>query len=166
MNFQNLFIRAAIGCLLVGVSGAAMAVDCPEGRILFDTVDEIVIDGQGCLVYGTVVEGRVQVTNSPQFEINDSEVGGPIRILGTGAQSSENVTVFRVDVFSGDVEVVGFETAIVAGNTLQDGDLEVNNNLGAVVTRNAVNGDISCIGNAELDAGGNRASGDNTCIPQ
>ena len=168
---KKLFLNVAAGGLLLGASGAAMAVGCPEGRIIFETVDEIVIDGQPCLVYETVVAGKIQVTNSPQFEITFSEVGGPITIQGRGATAadSENVTVFRTDVLNGDVEVTDFETAVVARNVLNNGNLKVNNNLGAVVGRNTVNGtppetgNIECTGNTELDARGNRAAGVDGC---
>jgi len=159
---------------MLGASGAAIAVGCPEGRIISETVDEIVVNGQPCLVYETVVEGQVLVTNSPQFEITFSEVGGPISIQGVGAQVelSENVTVLRTDILLGNLTVTGFETAIVAGNTLNNGNLTVNNNLGAVVVRNAVNGippatgNIECTGNIELESPGNRAAGVDNCIDE
>ena len=173
MKYQKLLSIATSG-LLLGASGVAMAQNvntCPEGRIIGEIVDEIVIDGQPCLVYETVVSGKVQVTNSPQFEITFSEVGGPMTILGRGATAdgSENATVSSTEVLSGNVEVTNFESALVLGNRISNGNLKVNNNLGAVVVRNAVggvppeNGNIECTGNTELDARGNRATGEVNC---
>ncbi len=173
MKYQKL-LSIATGSLLLGASGAALAQTvntCPEGRIIFETVDEIVIDGQPCLVYETVVAGKIQVTNSPQFEITFSEAGGPVTIQGRGATAadSENVTVSSTEVLSGNIEVTDFESALVLGNRVSNGNLKVNNNLGAVVVRNAVggvppeSGNIECTGNTELDARGNRATGEVNC---
>ena len=171
MKLQTRILNIAASGLLLGASGAAMAVGCPEGRIIGEVVDEIVIDGQPCLVYETTVEKGVTVTNSPQFEITFSDVGGPITIKGLGATAevSENATVFRTNILSGNLEVTDFETATVGGNSLQNGNLKVNNNLGAVVIKNVVNGtppgtgNIECIGNPELDQRGNQQAGTINC---
>ena len=152
--YQETEQSIATGGLLLGVSRAAITVSLRGGGIIFDTVDEIVIDGQPCLVYQPVVEGRVEVTNTHHFEITFSEVGVvPLRFRAGGAEAgSENVT--RTDVLTGNLEVSDFHSAIVAGNRLEDGNLKVNNNLGAVVAR--------CAGNLEVDAFGNRVTGEGT----
>ena len=138
MNSHTLASSTVAACLLLGVSGAAMAVGCPEGRIIGEVVDEIVVDGQACLVFDTTVSGKVQVTNSPGFEITSSDVGGPITIQGTGPETSDNASVLRNNVLKGNIEVTNFGSALVVVNTLDNGNIKVTNNVGAVVQRNTV----------------------------
>ena len=154
MKSQKLLIGAATACLLVGTSGAAMAVGCPTGRIMFKTVPEIVIDGEACFIYAVTVEGNVTVTNSPVLNMSFTDVGGSVKV-----QEGENVTVLVVDILKGDLVVSGYEGAAVVGNELDEGNLNVENNVGAAVSRNKVNGNITCTGNGELEATGNRATG-------
>lgn len=161
MKYQKLFLSAALGCLLVGGSGAAMAVDCAGGRIVYTTVPEIVIDGQPCFIQEVIVEGSVQITNSPELSMFDVDVGGPVTVTGGNSNN-----IVRTDVLIGNLGVTGSLATIVAGNTVQAGDLVVNNNTAAVVQRNAVNGNIQCVGNTELDALGNRATGTVDCVRQ
>ena len=143
-----------------------MAVDCPNGIIAFTTVPEIVITGKPCVVFQTTVEGKIEVTNSPSIDLQSVDVGGPVTVTGTttaGPNTTEqNATILRVDILAVDLTVNGNTTALVAGNTLQQGNLTVDNNVGAYVGRNSVNGNIQCVGNTELDEFGNRASGTKT----
>jgi hypothetical protein len=159
MKFQKLILSAATAFLMVGGSGAAMAVDCANGRIIFETVPEIVIDGQSCFIYAVTVEGKVTVTNSPVLNMSFTNVGGPMTI-----KNGENASVFRVDVLKGNLVVNNYDAAVVLSNTVKDGVLKVNNNLLAVVWRNTVTGNIKCTGNEELEAAGNRATGTEDCF--
>ncbi len=135
-----------------------MAVDCPSGRIIFDTVPEIVINGQSCFVYAVTVEGKVNVRNSPVFNMSFTDVGGPIKIV-----NGFNAVVMRVDVLEGNLTVTGYEAASILSTEVKAGNLKVNNNLLAVVRRNTVTGNIKCIGNTALVAKGNRATGTEDC---
>ena len=161
MKCRNLVLSVATSCLLMGASNAAMAVDCANGRIIFETVPKIVIDGQSCFIYAVTVEGKVTVKNSPVLNMSFTDVGGPMTI-----ENGKNAVIIRVDVLKGNLVVTDYEAATVLSNTVEDGVLKVNNNLLAVVRGNTVTGNIKCIGNGELEAAGNRATGVEDCAGQ
>jgi len=160
MKFRKLLISTTTTCLLAGASGAAVAVDCTGGIISYKSVPEIVITGQPCVINDVVVSGQIKVTGSPELTIVDTDTGGPVEVTG-GLGSA---TIVRVDVLKGGMTVDGNKVAVVGGNTLQAGNLVVNNNTAAVVQRNAVNGTITCTGNPELDSLGNRSTGAANCL--
>ena len=170
MKYQKLLVSAATACLLVGVSSAAMAVDCPNGFIIGQSVDEIVINGQVCHIEDTVVDGNVTITNSPDVDMIDVQVTGNVTVTG-GANT--NATLARVDSFSGSIDVSGHASAIVtaciargAGTAADNGNMVVNNNTAAVVYTNLVVGNLTCTGNTELDEYFNRVYGTENCQAQ
>jgi hypothetical protein len=55
MKFQKLILSAATACLIVGASGAAMAVDCAGGVIAYAQVEEIIIDKEVCFIHKVLV---------------------------------------------------------------------------------------------------------------
>jgi hypothetical protein len=148
--------------LLAGASGAAVAVDCAGGVIAYKSVPEIVSTGQPCVVHEVVVSGQITFTNSPELTIVSVDAGGPLTIKGTVGSA----TVLLVDVLKGNMAITGNKAAVVGGNILQAGSLFVNDNIAAVVQRNAVNGNLQCTGNTELDSLGNRATGTVDCLPK
>jgi hypothetical protein len=89
MKNQKLLISAAIVCLLVGASGAAMAQEtCTEG-ILQGTEEEplvvegdIIITGRSCFINNVIVNGDVTATNSEDLTMIDNEVVGNVRVIG------------------------------------------------------------------------------------
>jgi hypothetical protein len=85
MKTQKLIVIAAIICLLVGVSGAAMAeTPCPGGSIVGGTYDEIVItEFVSCSVVSVHVTGRVLVRGADQFTMMGSLVNGNVRVINT-----------------------------------------------------------------------------------
>ena len=135
---QKLFLSVATGGFLLGASGAAMAVGCPDGTIIGQTVDEIVINGEICVIFQTRVTGKVEITNSPILEMTFTDVGGPVTI--TGDPLISRVTVARVDVLQGNLTIAGSLLAVIAGNDLGNGNLVVNNNAAATIYRNDVRG--------------------------
>lgn len=158
MKIWKLLLSAATACLLVGGSGAAMAVDCADGSIIYDRVDEIVINGQDCYIHNTLVIGSVKVQNSASFILIDSTVGGEVKVTDSG-------------------------TAILVGNSVLDGGLQasrndysgvvlnivsnsiwVNDNLQADVVRNVAGINILCSGNDKLDSFLNQAGGELDCM--
>ena len=116
MKIQRLILSAVTAWLMVGASSAAMAVDCPNGRIIFDTVPEIVIDGQSCFIYAVTVEGKVKITNSPVLNMSFTDVGGPMTI-----ENGENAVIIRVDVLVGNLRVSDYESATVLSSDIDDG---------------------------------------------
>ena len=91
MKSRKLIVIAAIVCLLVGASGAAMAQldrnDCPDGSLIGEVLDEIVIRDSSstvdCRVVGVYVRGRVLVDGARNFTMINSLVGGNVRVLST-----------------------------------------------------------------------------------
>jgi hypothetical protein len=170
---KKLMAGTVAGLLLLGASGAAMAVDCPDGSIVLQEVDEIVINGQPCYINDVVVAGDVTITDSPNVDMIDVDVNGTVVVTGTGVENAElNATLVNIDVFAGDIQVDGQATAIVAGSILragggpETGNLVVNNNAAAIVRSNLVPGDLTCDGNLELDANLNRVFGTEDCIEE
>ena len=181
MKSQKLFVIATIVCLLVGVSGAAMAVDCgPEGgSIVGGTYDEIVItDFVSCKVVGVYVTDRVLVNGADQFTMINSLVDGNVRVINTKtavlvdntvnggrlvAKGNLTSTVLR-NIVTGGTIVVSDDTCeqeqsvLVAQNLIFTGNLRINCNEKADVKDNKVtNGSITCRENDRLDSIGNVA---------
>ncbi len=144
---KKLMAGALAVFLLVGTSEVSIADDCADGVIAFTTVPEIVINEQSCVIYQVTVEGRVEATNSPSFDMTFTEVGGPVTIM-EDRTGTEQATVLNVDIVGGDLSVSGYESVVVAGNTVRLGNVRVDTNLTAFVQRNTViGGNIVCLGN-------------------
>lgn len=122
MKSQKLIVIAAIVCLLVGASSAAMAQlprnDCPDGSLIGGTFAEIVIeDFVDCSVVGVHVTGRVQVDTARNFSMIGSLV--------------EN----------GDVRVRNSVSAVLVENQVKNGRIVARGNTESFVIRNVVFGD-------------------------
>jgi len=180
MKTQKLFVIAAIVCLLVGASSAAMARnDCPEGSIVGGTYEEIVINQfVSCYVVGVVVNGDVRVSNADQFTMMGSLVNGSVRVTNTvsaalaGNQVNDGNLVTRDNTFStvlrnivhgGTIRVIDDSEraeAQVLQNLIFTGNLRVNGHEKADVKENKVtDGDITCKNNDRLDSKDNDAFG-------
>ena len=174
MKSKKMFVSAAISCLLAGASGASMAVDCPSGFILNETVDEIRIDGgTGCSILDTIVIGDVIVNSTIRFFMKSSRVLGRIEVRG-----GEDTAIVETTVSDGTlpdrIVVQGASgDTLLSNNVLAgDGNMVVSDNLGegaeVLIYSNEVGGDIRCQNNepgAEL-ALANIAGGTITCIGQ
>ena len=157
MKSQKLMVLASAACLLFGVSGTAMAVDCASGAIEETTVDQIMIDGQSCFVDDVVVLGDVQVLNSEDFTMVSSTVGGSVRVIG-----GRNAFLVANQVTAGDFTVSNNERAAVLVNIVA-GNMGVNNNLKADVKKNGVAINLVCLGNNRLDSFQNQVGGVEDC---
>ena len=187
MKTQKLIVIAAIVCLLVGASSAAMARnDCPGGSIAGGTFDEIVItDFVDCSVVGVHVTGRVLVDTAGNFSMIGSLVeNGDVRVKNSVsailvdnqvkngrivARGNTESFVIRNVVFGDSIRVVddvsggGFEEqqiATVLQNLVFGGNLSVLGNEKADVKENKVrDGNIICRANDRLDSKDNNAFG-------
>ena len=187
MKTQKLIVIAAIVCLLVGASSAAMARnDCPGGSIAGGTFDEIVItDFVDCSVVGVHVTGRVLVDTAGNFSMIGSLVeNGDVRVKNSVsailvdnqvkngrivARGNTESFVIRNVVFGDSIRVVddvsggGFEeqqVATVLQNLVFGGNLSVLGNEKADVKENKVrDGNIICRANDRLDSKDNNAFG-------
>ena len=187
MKTQKLIVIAAIVCLLVGSSSAAMARnDCPGGSIAGGTFDEIVItDFVDCSVVGVHVTGRVLVDTAGNFSMIGSLVeNGDVRVKNSVsailvdnqvkngrivARGNTESFVIRNVVFGDSIRVVDdvsggeFEeqqVATVLQNLVFGGNLSVLGNEKADVKENKVrDGNIICRANDRLDSKDNNAFG-------
>ena len=182
MKSQKLLVIAAIICLLVGASGAAMARnDCPDGSITGGTYDEIVINEfVSCSIVGVYVTGRVLVRDADQFTMMGSLVEGNVRVINTKsaalvdnqvvggnlvARGNLFSTVLRNVVLGGNIRVNDDtcdqqQEVSVLQNLVSGGSLQVNCNETADVKDNKVtNGNITCRDNDRLDSKDNDAIG-------
>jgi hypothetical protein len=184
MKAQKLLGIAAIVCLLVGASGAAMARnDCPDGSIIGGVYDEIVItEFVECVVLGVLVNERVIVKDADDFTMTNSIVNGNLRVINTVGTALVNNQVFgnlvtkggsfsivlRNIVNGGSIRVNDdsceqFQEVKVEENLVYTGNLRVNCNKKADVRNNSVRGgNITCRDNALLDSRDNDSVGGTT----
>jgi hypothetical protein len=185
MKTQKLIVIAAIVCLLVGASGAAMARnDCgPFNRIDGGAFTEIVINEPfaNCTITNVTVSQRLRVNLGGRIEVYNSRIAGVLRITDSQSVSFYQNEVFNADaslngnelitvidnrIEDGDLRVNGGGGGVVESNRITDGDLRVNRNQGSVtVSKNFANGDITCLNNTLLDAFANAATGNVNCAP-
>ncbi len=165
MKVQNLLVNTLVGCLLMGASGAAMAVGCPNGSIIGGVVDEIVIEGVGqesldCIVVNVTVMGRVRVVGADQFTMMGSRIGGALR-----AQESTSVALVENEVWGGPLVASSNRHSTVIQNIVNGGDIRVNkNSMTATVVENLVrNGNMLVKGNEKADVIDNFVGGNIRC---
>ena len=156
MKIQKLFLSFATAFLMVGASGAAMAVDCASGIIAYAQVEEIIIDGQTCFIHKVLVEKNVDVKGGSLTMI-DSTVGGTVFVR------NGNQAVILFNTIAGDfLKVKNKKFAVVVANIV-NGNIVVSENDFARVNENAAAGNITCENNIEEDSVGNRAGGKDRC---
>jgi hypothetical protein len=158
MKNQKLLISVAIVCLLVGASGAAMALEtCAEG-ILQGTEEEplvvegdIIIDGRSCFINDVIVNGNVTATNSEDLTMIDNQVNGDVRV--TGGRDA----IVTLNTVKGNLLVRRNERALVVLNVASQ-IIWVNRTIKkATVKKNAAAIAIVCNENGRLDAFENEA---------
>ena len=149
MKSLKLLVSVATVCLLVGVSGTAMAVDCDSGVIENTTVDNITINGKSCLIKDVVVEGDLTSIYGEEVAVIDGSVGGRVQLVGGRDATMVGVTV------TGNILVRNNERALVALNIARN--IRIINNGRAVVKRNGAAIAIVCRGNGRLDSFENEA---------
>jgi hypothetical protein len=178
MKSQKLLLIAAIVCLLVGASGTAMARnDCPDGRIVGGTFEEIVIDEfVECMVVGVTVEKGVRVVNADDFTMIASKISGNVTVentvatalvkneiyAGIFAKGNGFTIVYQNVVDGGNISVDDIgeqqQEVVVSENQVFGGSLLVYGNKTADVKDNNVRaGNIGCYDNDRLDSFFNHA---------
>jgi hypothetical protein len=146
MKSLKLFVSVAIVCLLVGASGAAMAVEeCLDGILEGEIVDDIIIENRSCVIDDATVTGTIQVTNAEEITIIGSKVSGRVLV-----QQSRYATVAG-NKFERNLVVRNNETAIVAANRAPGRKIRVNSNFTATVKKN-VSDVLICKGNTRLNS--------------
>ena len=149
MKSLKLLASVATACLLVGASSAAMAVGCLTGSIEDVTVDEIIIDGRSCFIHDVIVQGNIDVRNTEEITIVDSEVGGSVLL-----RSNRFASMLGTNV-TGNILTRRNERVQLALNIAQG--IWVGANRKAVIKRNVGRIAIVCQNNDRLDAFENEA---------
>jgi hypothetical protein len=170
MKTQKLIVIAAIVCLLVGASSAAMAVDCAGGVIQGTEkepleVDEIVIDGQSCFVNNVIVTGDVTVVDSEDFTMIDCNVHGNAKIT-QGREVIIFGTTFGVvegNLATNSNLLIRNNSRVYALINIVTGSMFVHSNRKADVKKNAVVGNLWCRDNQRLDSFENEVGLESQC---
>ena len=158
MKSLKLFVSVATMCLLVAASGTAMAVDCADGIIANQEVEQITVDGEDCIISNVTVTGDIEVTNSDELVMVSNNVVGNIRVLRGG-----DVTLAANTTTAGNIVVRRNSKATVVLNDALAGSIVVAGTINkAEVNRNFALFTILCRRNGRLDAFENEA-GDVEC---
>jgi hypothetical protein len=89
MKTQKLLVIVALVCLLVGASSVALAQDTCEGYYIEGkTFESLTLTGQSCFLVNVTITGDLTVTNAGKFNLQNSDVGGIIRV-----ETSEDVSI-------------------------------------------------------------------------
>jgi len=154
MKNQKLFVSAAIVCLLVGASGAAMAElnGCGDGVLLGETFDSgLRITGdEPCVIISSTIQGDIRVINLPYVLLLNNKVGGIIRVDGNAGIGVANVIANTV--LGGNIVVRDVEFANVLENDTVTGNIRVNDNVKAFVQKNIAAQNLRCRRNTDLEA--------------
>jgi hypothetical protein len=150
MKFMKLLSGAAAAfCLLVGASGAAMAVNtCEDGVIEGDVFEDIFIANRSCLIDDANVTGSIVAYNAEDMTIVGTFVTGRVVV-----SQSRNVIIVGNDL-ERNLTVKNNERADIAANRAGRRTITVNRNGIAVVKRN-ISKALICKGNLRLNALGN-----------
>jgi hypothetical protein len=132
MKTQKLFVIAAIVCLFVGASGAAMAetlYDCGDGSINGGTYEAIVLtEWEDCVLVGvTVTPGGVRVRNPRLFSLINSYVkNGNVRVRRDNKRlEPSTASILNNVVENGNIVIQELDEADVRRNTVVNGTIRV-----------------------------------------
>ena len=154
MKNQKLLVIAAIVCLLVGASGAAMAGGeirdsfCPNGAVLNEIIGNLTVEEGGCLVSDSIIAGNVKVSNGPDdvFVMRGVTIGGSLEVRGG------SVVITGAVLSSANFKVVGAVDTVVSDTLIESGNMIFRRNERLFIYRNVVNnGSIRCKNNIDLN---------------
>lgn len=170
MRFKQVFVIAAIVCLLVWVSGSAMAetlTDCGDGHINGGTYEgiELALSGtEDCTIVGVTVTGTggIRVINPRYFLLMNSYVKGVVRVerSSDGVESSASVLYNVVDGYN--IAAIDLNEADVRWNTVLDANIrvidrdETPSTYAEVIQNRVRQGNIVVRGAVSADVKGNR----------
>jgi len=156
MKSQKLLIIAAIVCLLVGASGAAMAVeDCAGGWLSGIIEEDVIVTDQTCRIKDAEIFGDVNISGAPHAFIFASQVSGNIVV-------NDSAIVTIVSNTAKNIRARRNAVTVVHANVARR-KIVVNRNDNAGVTENIGIVAIICKNNDELDARFNNTEGEDEC---
>lgn len=152
MKFQNTLANIAIFSLATG-AGSAFAQDICEGYyIQGQTFDSLTLNGQSCFLQQVTIEGDLTVTNAGKFNIQNSNVGGTIRVAASGDVDINDTNPNRLVLIGNekvDVTLVIADTAI---RVIRNGTAFVAGNAAPIIN---CRGNIRTVGTQNFSSGGN-----------
>jgi hypothetical protein len=127
MKTQKLIVIVAIVCLLVGASGAAMAVEeCASGFILNQTITDNIRPEGDCIIDNSIIEGNVRIEDN-NCVIKGSVIMGNVRAVFN--DDPKLVLAMDNNVVFGRVIVEGGSAAIVTNVIIKERLNDPNNRL-------------------------------------
>jgi hypothetical protein len=123
MKIQKLILSAVTAWVMVGASGAAMAVDC-DGIIEDEIVQNVTVEaGATCIVIESNVRGTFVATGASVVVLTSSDIDGQVLIEDSGV-----VAVEDNDLWDGSLIVRDSDQVAVTDNNVQ-GIIRVNRNI-------------------------------------
>ena len=159
MKTQKLIVIAAIVCLLVGVSGAAIAgkgdkvEECRTGFLSNETVlGDVIVTDRDCLIEGSLITGNVIVQQGKKnatgvFVMVNNVVHGTVDIKGGATVLTRNAILSETSPGLRISDGIG--DSIVEQNAIQGGGgMEIIDNDQIAVLNNLIGGGGSIVLNA------------------
>lgn len=116
---QPLWVAGAVVLGLVTSAGPAMAQDstCKGRYILNETVDNVTVDGEKCVIINSVINGNVTATNGARLYMLKNNIFGAVRLTDT---DDSFVSANILNAASIVVESTGAETeTLVSSNNIK-----------------------------------------------
>ena len=155
MKLQKLFRNILVFWLATG-AGSVLAQDRCDGFFITDQeFESLTLVGESCYLYNVTISGDLTVINSGNFSIQESRVGGTIKLLASVDAQIQHTEANKV--------IARGNTKTVLGGVQANDTIRVVNNGVAYVGLNVARV-IRCKDNIRLVAGQNYATGGaNTC---
>ena len=160
MKTQKLIVIAAIVCLLVGASGAAMAEDEVCGLVDGIVNGNVTASGD-CIIRGAIINGNVIAELDPgeSLVVKGAIVTGKIKV--TGGSSWITTTILPAGAGAPNNRIViesPDQSSYVGDNGIDEGDIVVRGSATEteiakvyINSNTVLNGDIKCVAGSETD---------------
>lgn len=172
MKFQKLLVNTLTGCLLVGASGVAMAVNtCGSGAIVNMFIDDNVRTNGSCIIKDSVIRGNV-IVDLPANGIlimDRNQVFGRVRVTGGGWVITGNLVVaanLKVTDAVSDSMVQGNRIKGQNGNIIVSGSFAGAEGFVLIDNNTVSDGDIRCTDNYDPINGEVDALATNNLVPR
>jgi hypothetical protein len=154
MKLQKLFPTIVVFWLVTGAGGVFAQDRCDRFFITDQEFESLSLVGQSCYLYNVTISGDLTVINSGNFSIQESRVGGTIRLLASDDAQIQHTEANKVIARGNTKTVLGGVQANDAISVVNNGVAYVGLNFARV---------IRCKDNIRLVAGQNHATERNTC---
>jgi len=135
-------------------AGSASALDICEGGIIDGgEYDSVTLVGTSCILINVTVTGNVTVLNAGTFWLQSSDVGGTIRVEGSGSVDLQEVNARRILVKGNEtVQIGAFVSATRAIRVIRNNAVLVLASVAPIIN---CRGNIRTVGMKNVSEGGN-----------